>query len=470
MPVAPASPVDLLELISRSGIATAEALAEAAPDGTLPADPRKAAAVLMQKGVITRFQAQQLLQGRHKGFVLGPYVVLDLLGRGGMGAVYLAKHTDLHRKVAVKLLVPVRDTDQKLAYERFIREARSAAALDHPNIVRLFDVSRYNDVPFLVMEYVDGETLQQILDRSGPLPPSHAADAIAQAAAGLQHAHERNFVHRDIKPGNLIRDRFGSVKILDMGLARSFEDPDHKLTETLDSGAVVGTADFISPEQALNAPNIDIRSDIYSLGDLLHARGREGPVRREHDTETAQPPDAVGAETHGRRPDGAGETLGDRGEDDGEETGGPVPDTGRGDRGTCTVARELGPRRGRALADELGDRFGFEREFGGARQRAVFPPPRLPWRRRFQRGEPAGRGSGNGSRRIRGDGPFAESNRDRNPVLANFGQTWRVEEAGFVRRGWCLASRCGSRHRPARPLILRYHFTNALDSGSRSPR
>ncbi|MFO0803658.1 MAG: serine/threonine-protein kinase [Gemmataceae bacterium] len=266
MPVAPASPVDLLELISRSGIATAEALAEAALDGTLPADPRKAAAVLMQKGVITRFQAQQLLQGRHKGFVLGPYVVLDLLGRGGMGAVYLAKHTDLHRKVAVKLLVPVRDTDQKLAYERFIREARSAAALDHPNIVRLFDVSRYNDVPFLVMEYVDGETLQQILDRTGPLPPSHAADAIAQAAAGLQHAHERNFVHRDIKPGNLIRDRFGSVKILDMGLARSFEDPDHKLTETLDSGAVVGTADFISPEQALNAPNIDIRSDIYSLG------------------------------------------------------------------------------------------------------------------------------------------------------------------------------------------------------------
>ena len=266
MPVAPVSPVGLLELITRSGIASADELAVAAPEGSLPADPRKAAAVLVQKGVITRFQATQLLQGRHKGFVLGPYVVLDLLGRGGMGAVYLARHIDLHRKVAIKLLVPVRDSDQKLAYERFIREARSAAALDHPNIVRLFDVSRYNEVPFLVMEHVDGETLQQVLDRDGPLPPSTASDAIAQAAAGLQHAHERGFVHRDIKPGNLIRDRFGSVKILDMGLARSFDDPNHKLTETLDSGAVVGTADFISPEQALNAPTIDIRSDIYSLG------------------------------------------------------------------------------------------------------------------------------------------------------------------------------------------------------------
>jgi serine/threonine protein kinase len=253
----------LLELVAKSGIATAEALAQV--DG-LPEDPRKAAGVLIQKGILTKFQAAQLLQGRHKGFVLGPYVVLDLLGRGGMGAVYLARHLDLHRKVAIKLLVPVREADAKLAYERFIREARAAAALDHPNIVRLFDVSRYNEVPFLVMEYVDGVTLQQILDRDGPFPLATAADAIAQAAAGLQHAHERGFIHRDIKPGNLIRDRLGSVKILDMGLARSFADPDQKLTETLDSGAVVGTADFISPEQALNVPTIDIRSDIYSLG------------------------------------------------------------------------------------------------------------------------------------------------------------------------------------------------------------
>ena len=166
-------------------------------------------------------------------------------------------------------MVSPADEDQRLANERFLREARSAAALDHPNIVRIFDVARHNGTPYLAMEYVDGETLQQILDREGHMPVATAADAVAQAAAGLQHAHERGFVHRDIKPGNLIRDRFGSVKILDMGLARSFEDPNHKLTEALDSGAVVGTADYISPEQALNAPNIDIRADIYSLGATL---------------------------------------------------------------------------------------------------------------------------------------------------------------------------------------------------------
>ncbi|HEY3789755.1 MAG TPA: serine/threonine-protein kinase [Urbifossiella sp.] len=266
MPVAPKSPADLLELISKSGIASPDCLAAITDAAPLPVEPRKAAAALIQKGIITRFQAEQLLQGRHKGFVLGPHIVLDLLGRGGMGAVYLAEHQDLHRKVAIKVMVAPRDEDQRLANERFLREARAAAALDHPNIVRIFDVSRHQGTPYLAMEYVDGETLQQVLDRDGCLPPTTASDAIAQAAAGLQHAHERGFVHRDIKPGNLIRDRAGIVKILDMGLARSFDDPKQKLTENLDSGAVVGTADFIAPEQALNLPGIDIRADIYSLG------------------------------------------------------------------------------------------------------------------------------------------------------------------------------------------------------------
>ncbi|HEY2909533.1 MAG TPA: serine/threonine-protein kinase [Gemmataceae bacterium] len=265
MPIAPKSPAEFLELIVKSGIASPERAA-GIDASALPAEPKRAAAALIKMGMITRFQAEQLLQGRHKGFVLGPHVVRDLLGRGGMGAVYLAEHLDLHRKVALKVMVAPRDEDHRLASERFLREARSAAALDHPNIVRIFDVARHNGTPYLAMEYVDGETLQQALDRDGSIPPATAADAVAQAAAGLQHAHERGFVHRDIKPGNLIRDRSGVVKILDMGLARCFDDPAQKLTENLDSGAVVGTADFIAPEQALNMPGIDIRADIYSLG------------------------------------------------------------------------------------------------------------------------------------------------------------------------------------------------------------
>ncbi len=264
MPTAPVSMTELMDLIRKSGIVAPTTL-DGVAELSLPICPRQAAAVLVVRGMITRFQAQQLLAGRHKGFRLGSYVVQDLLGRGGMGAVYLAEHLELNRKVAIKVLVPGRDEDHKLALERFLREARAAAALDHPNIVRIFDVSRHNDTPYLVMEYIEGETLQQILDRDGAMPYEAATECVAQAAAGLQHAYEKGFIHRDIKPGNLIRDRNGVIKILDMGLARSTDAAD-KLTEQLDQGAVVGTADFIAPEQGLNHAGIDIRADIYSLG------------------------------------------------------------------------------------------------------------------------------------------------------------------------------------------------------------
>jgi len=269
MPIAPTSSAELLQLLRKSGVVPPDRLADL-PE--LPDDPRKAAAVLVERGLLTRFQAQQLLAGRHKGFRVGAYAILDLLGRGGMGAVYLAEHLELHRKVAIKVLVPPsgRGEDQKLALERFLREARAAAALDHPNIVRIFDVCRHGETPYLVLEYVEGETLQQVLDRDGAIPYPTAAEYVAQAAAGLQHAHEKGFVHRDIKPGNLIRDRSGTIKILDMGLARSTNTGD-RLTERLDNGAVVGTADFIAPEQGLNLPNIDIRADIYSLGATFFA-------------------------------------------------------------------------------------------------------------------------------------------------------------------------------------------------------
>ena len=261
---APATAAELLELLKKSGILAPEALARHVAAGELPADPVKCAGALVRQGVLTPFQAKLLLAGRYRGFKLGPYVVRDQLGQGGMGAVYLAEHATLRRKVAVKVLAPTEGMN-KVAVERFLREARAAAALDHPNIVRIFDVAQQGEMHFLAMEYVDGQTLDALVEAAGPVAAGRAVELMLMAAAGLQHAYEKGFVHRDIKPGNLIVGKDGVLKILDMGLARSQEIGD-KLTEILDKGAVVGTADYISPEQAVNSPDLDIRADIYSLG------------------------------------------------------------------------------------------------------------------------------------------------------------------------------------------------------------
>ncbi len=260
---APASTAELIDFVRKSGVVGPEVLDRFVADqGNLPADPTKVAGLLVQKKILTGFQAKLLLVGRWRGFRLGAYLLRDKLGQGGMGAVYLAVHDTLRRKAAIKVLPP---GGNKLSVERFLREARAAAALDHPNIVRTHDVGRDGEVHFLVMEYVEGQTLDRLLTAGGPLPTQRAVEYIAQAATGLQHAYEKGFIHRDIKPSNLILSKDGTVKILDMGLARSFEKDD-QLTALLDHDAVVGTADYISPEQAMNDPKVDIRTDIYSLG------------------------------------------------------------------------------------------------------------------------------------------------------------------------------------------------------------
>jgi serine/threonine-protein kinase len=270
---APATIPDLMERIRRSGLVPADRL-----DGFLdglrslgktPAKPDELLARMIDAGMITPFHADKLAAGKYKGFQIGSYLILDQIGTGGMGQVYLAEHVAMRRLVALKVFPPY-SADDEVAKERFLREARAAAALDHPNIVRVFDLCQEGRLLYLVMEYVEGISLQALVSRHGPLEVAAACHYARQIAFGLQHAHELGFVHRDIKPANLLLDRAGVVRILDLGLVRSEADADSGLTAQLDSKSILGTADYVAPEQAVDSSNVDIRADLYSLGATLY--------------------------------------------------------------------------------------------------------------------------------------------------------------------------------------------------------
>jgi tRNA A-37 threonylcarbamoyl transferase component Bud32 len=198
------------------------------------------------------------------------YRVLQLLGQGGMGAVYLAEHLVMGRRVAIKT-INAHFLSSREAVGRFRREVRAAARLAHPNVVAAHDAEQAGGLHFLVMEYVDGMSVSEFARRKGPLPVETACAICAQAALGLQHAHEQGLVHRDIKPANLMLTSKGHVKVLDFGLAcfAHQQDPaaDAGLTAT---GAVLGTADYIAPEQTTSSRKVDVRADVYSLGCTLY--------------------------------------------------------------------------------------------------------------------------------------------------------------------------------------------------------
>src|ERR1700730_13544444 len=197
--------------------------------GTLPSEPPKLAGLFVHDGLLTHFQAEQIMLGKWRRFTIGKYKVLERLGSGGMGAVYLCEHKLMRRRVAVKVLPAAKAADEA-SLQRFYREARAVAALDHPNIVHAYDIDQDENLHFLVMEYVDGASLQDIVKKTGPMDISRACHYLRQSALGLEHAHQAGLVHRDIKPGNIMVDRSGVVKILDMGLARFFHDEDDMLT------------------------------------------------------------------------------------------------------------------------------------------------------------------------------------------------------------------------------------------------
>jgi serine/threonine protein kinase len=264
---APATCEEFVDLVRKSGVVDdkrLDAYAQQLRTGPMPDAPSKLAGLMVQEGLLTHFQAEQIMLGKWRRFTIGKYKVLERLGSGGMGSVYLCEHKFMRRRVAVKVL-PAAKAEDQASLERFYREARAAAALDHPNIVRAYDIDQDENLHFLVMEYVDGASLQEIIKKFGPMNVLYACHYIRQAAIGLQHAHEAGLVHRDIKPGNLLVDRTGTVKVLDMGLARFFHDEEDILTKKYDE-SVLGTADYLAPEQALDSHSVDIRADIYSMG------------------------------------------------------------------------------------------------------------------------------------------------------------------------------------------------------------
>jgi serine/threonine-protein kinase len=237
------------------------------------------ARALVDAGLLTRFQAERLLVGRTQGYFLGPYRILEQLGRGGMGRVYKAEHRTMGRAVAIKVLAPHLVKTER-ALELFQREIRAISQLVHPNIVTAYDASEENGRRYLVLEFVDGPNLEQLVRRQGPLAIGLACDYIAQVARGLQAAHNLGMLHRDIKPANILVQYRGSedgsaglVKISDFGLAR-LQSPDtaegDAATILTKENTVMGTPDYLSPEQARDLHKADIRSDLYSLGCTLY--------------------------------------------------------------------------------------------------------------------------------------------------------------------------------------------------------
>ncbi len=235
------------------------------------AEPKALAGELIRRGWLTPYQANLLLQGRGGELTLGSYVLLERIGEGGMGQVFKAKNWKLGRIVAVKLIRKERLANEE-AVRRFHREIRAAAQLSHPNIVLAYDADEVNGTHFFAMEFVEGSDLAKLIKQHGPMPVAQACDCVRQAAVGLLHAHERGMVHRDIKPHNLLLTKQGVVKILDMGLARlTHADEDGEASTTMtQEGVVMGTPDYMAPEQAEESHSVDVRADLYSLGCTLY--------------------------------------------------------------------------------------------------------------------------------------------------------------------------------------------------------
>ncbi|MFO0964377.1 MAG: protein kinase [Gemmataceae bacterium] len=390
----PFTPVQLAEAILQLQLLDGEPRDRLLALAASHRDARELAQDLLRRDWLTAYQINQLFLGRGADLAFGPYVYLERLGEGGMGQVFKARQRSLGRVVALKVIRRECLSNAKVI-KRFEREMQALGQMRHPNIVHAFDADHVDGVCYIAMEYIDGIDLARLVKQSGPLPVTQACDYIRQAALGLGHAAEQGLVHRDIKPANLFLTRpgetrasaimaraketgvqprpsglasrpvsqasgvvplpasdlpWGLIKILDMGLAR-WTDVDNDRTRLTQLGAVMGTPDYIAPEQTRNSSACDIRADLYSLGCTFYfllsgqppfPNGTLTERLLHHQLDQAEPVD----EARRRRlldPDwvkGAwaafvgrdarpGSRVGDPAGADGEEARGPLPDARR---------------------------------------------------------------------------------------------------------------------------------------------
>jgi serine/threonine-protein kinase len=243
-----------------------EKLEASVAEGEYPSKPAEVAARLVKDGLLTEYQARQILKGKAENLAFGRYIILDFLGKGMMGKVYKAWHRMMGRVVALKIL-DAQYVSSTRSIARFQREMQLVGRLDHPNVIRAFDADRVGDCHYIAMEFAAGVTLEDLMKERGALPPADVVYYAAQAAEGLAHAHARGVVHRDIKPSNLMLTEGRKVKVLDFGLGTLLEKDESSALTT--AGLTVGTPDYISPEQA-RMVKIDGRSDLYSLGCTMY--------------------------------------------------------------------------------------------------------------------------------------------------------------------------------------------------------
>jgi len=263
---------DFLRKLMRSGLLQREQLQSALR--SLPKERREEVAAivehLIERGKLTRFQAHKLQQGITLGLVLGPYQIQVPLGRGGMGTVYLALDTRTEQYVALKILPPKLARTEERLLARFQREMELSQKVNDPHLARTVEAGVFQNIHFIAMEYIPGQTLYRVVTGRGTLPVARAAHLFAETASALAHAHSQGLIHRDMKPSNIMVTPHDHAKVLDLGLAFTEGEEVDDVEVVGGKGYIVGSIDYMAPEQTRDPTNIDTRADLYALGCCLY--------------------------------------------------------------------------------------------------------------------------------------------------------------------------------------------------------